>query len=77
MVKYNFEGKSYEITITDEWDMNEQREEQILIDFKYLESKKEWLTIKNRILNGTTLGWMVCVGDIERIELPKNEKGFW
>ena len=77
MVKYNFEGKSYEITITDEWDRNEQREEQILIDFKYLESKKEWLTIKNRILNGTTLGWMVCVGDIERIELPKNEKGFW
>ena len=77
MVKYNFEGKSYEITITDEWDRNEQREEQILRDFKYLESKKEWLTIKNRILNGTTIGWMVCVGEMERIEAPKNETKFW
>ena len=77
MVRYNFEGKSYEIIITDEWDRNEQREKQILRDFKYLESKKEWLTIKNRILNGTTLGWMVCIGEIERIVLPKNEKGFW
>ena len=77
MQYYTFEGKSYEITITDEWDRNEQREEQIVKDFKYLESKGEWLTIKNRILNGTTIGWMVCVGEIERIEAPKNDKKFW
>ena len=77
MQYYTFEGKSYEITITDEWDRNEQREEQIVKDFKYLESKGEWLTIKNRILNGTTIGWMVCVGEIERIEGPKNDKKFW
>ena len=77
MQYYTFEGKSYEITITDEWDRNEQREEQIVRDFKYLESKGEWLTIKNRILNGTTHGWMVCVGELERKETPKNDKKFW
>ena len=77
MVKYNFEGKSYEIIITDEWDRNEQREEQILRDFKYLESKKEWLTIKNRITNGLWEGWLKHIGEMERIESPKNETNFW
>ena len=80
MVKYNFEGKSYEITITDEWDRNEQREEQILRDFKYLESNGDWLVIKNRITNGLWEGWLRCVGDMERIEATneeKNETKFW
>jgi len=77
MQYYNFQGKSYEITITDEWDRNEQREEQILRDFKYLESKGEWLTIKNRILNGTHHGWLIEIGEDAIIEAPKNDKTFW
>ena len=58
MQYYNFEGKSYEIIITDEWDRNEQREEQILRDFKYLESKYDWGLIKLRITNGLWEGWL-------------------
>jgi hypothetical protein len=42
MVKYNFEGKSYEITITDEWE-----------------------------------GWLKHIGEMGRIESPKNETKFW
>lgn len=80
MQYYNFEGKKYEITITDEWDMNEQREEQIVRDFKYLESKRDWLTIKNRITNGLWTGWLKHIGDMERIETSNeenNENKFW
>jgi len=74
MRNYNFEGKKYEITITDEGDRNEQREEQIVIDFKYLESKGDWLTIKNRITNGLLWGWMVCKGDSDS---HNNNREFW
>ena len=77
MVKYNFEGKSYEIIITDEWERNEQREEQILRDFKYLESKSDWGLIKLRIANGLWEGWLNHIGQIERIDAPKNDKTFW
>jgi hypothetical protein len=77
MVKYNFEGKSYEITITDEWDRNEQREEQILRDFKYLESISDWGLIKLRITNGLWEGWLKHIGEMERIEPTTNDKGFW
>ena len=77
MVKYNFEGKSYEIIITDEWDRNEQREEQILRDFKYLESISDWGLIKLRITNGLWEGWLKHIGEMERIESPKNETNFW
>ena len=77
MQYYNFEGKKYEITITDEWDRNEQREEQILRDFKYLESISDWGLIKLRITNGLWEGWLKHIGEMERIELPKNETKFW
>jgi len=77
MIKYSFEGKNYKIVITDEWDRNEQRAEQILRDFKYCESIFDWGTIKNRIINGTTLGWLIEIEDMEGIEPPTNDKGFW
>jgi len=77
MVKYNFEGKSYEIIITDEWERNEQREEQIIRDFKYLESISDWELIKLRITNGLWEGWLKHIGEMERIDSPTNDKGFW
>ena len=77
MIKYSFEGKNYKIVITDEWDGNEQRAEQILRDFKYCESIFDWGTIKNRIINGTTLGWLIEIEDMEGIEPTTNNKGFW
>ena len=57
-MKYSFEGKTYEIVITDEWERNEQRTQQVYDDFKYCESIYDWGTIKLRILNGKTLGWL-------------------
>jgi len=77
MIQYSFEGKNYKIVITDEWDRNEQRAEQILRDFKYCESIFDWGTIKNRIKNGTHLGWLIEIGENEIIEPPTNDKGFW
>jgi len=77
MIQYSFEGKTYKIVITDEWDRNEQRAEQILRDFKYCESINDWGTIKNRIKNGTYLGWLIEIGEKEIIETPKNKGGFW
>ena len=77
MIKYSFEGKNYKIVITDEWDGNEQRAEQILRDFKYCESIFDWGTIKNRIINGTTLGWLIEIEDTEGIEPTTNDKKFW
>lgn len=74
MQYYNFEGKRYEITITDEWERNEQREEQIVRDFKYLESNGDWSLIKLRITNGLWEGWLRCIGDMDS---PKNKGGFW
>ena len=80
MQYYNFEGKKYEITITDEWDRNEQREEQIVRDFKYLESNGDWGLIKLRITNGLWEGWLKHIGEMERTETSneeKNETKFW
>jgi len=77
MQYYNFEGKSYEIIITDEWERNEQREEQIIRDFKYLESISDWGLIKLRITNGLWEGWLKHIGEMEQIEAPKNDKTFW
>jgi len=77
MQYYTFEGKSYEIIITDEWERNEQREEQIIRDFKYLESISDWGLIKLRITNGLWEGWLKHIGEMEQIEAPKNDKTFW
>jgi len=77
MQYYTFEGQSYEITITDEWERNEQREEQIIRDFKYLESISDWGLIKLRITNGLWEGWLKHIGEMEQIEAPKNDKTFW
>ena len=77
MIKYSFEGKHYKIVITDEWDMNEQRAQQVYDDFKYCESIFDWGTIKNRTINGTHLGWLIEIEDMEGIEPTTNNKGFW
>jgi len=79
MIKYSFEGKHYKIIITDEGDRNEQRAEQILRDFKYLESISDWGTIKNRITNGLWEGWLkevsYVIGDNNTHYKDKWERG--
>jgi uncharacterized protein YrzB (UPF0473 family) len=55
MVIYKHKNKTYQIVIKDE----EGREEQILRDFKHCEQTNDYLTIKNRITNGTKWGWLI------------------
>lgn len=54
-----YRGKTYEI-ITEKTDIDddEGRGEQILRDFEYCLEKRDYTTIKNRIINGTTWGWL-------------------
>jgi len=56
---YTYRGKRYEILsqITNR-DGDNQRAEQLLIDFKHCESKGDWDTISNRITNGLKWGWL-------------------
>ena len=79
MVKYSFEGKHYKIVITDEenGDDNRKREEQLLRDFKHLESQHDYPTIKNRIISGTSWDWLIEINPNEVIEPTNNEGGFW
>lgn len=58
MTKYVYKNKTYQIEITDEGRFNQQREEQILNDFKLCEAKGDWLTINNRVTNGLKWGWI-------------------
>ena len=51
---YNFRKKVYGIHS----DEGEFRDEQILIDFKYCEEKRDYQTIENRITNGLQWGWL-------------------
>lgn len=77
MIQYRFEGKTYNIVITDEGDRNEHRAQQIYDDFKYCESIGDWQTIKNRIQNGVHWGWMVEIDDTMIIEPPTEKGKFW
>ena len=79
MIKYSFEGKHYKIVITDEEndDANRKREEQLLRDFKHLESQHDYATIKNRIISGTSWDWLIEINPNEVIEPTNNEGGFW
>ena len=61
MVIYKHKNKTYQIVIKDEWDRCREREEQILKDFKYCEQTHDYITIKNRITNGTKWGWLIEV----------------
>ena len=51
---YNFRKKVYGIHS----DEGEFRDEQILVDFKYCEEKRDYQTIENRIINGLQWGWL-------------------
>ena len=51
---YNFRKKVYGIHS----DEGEFRYEQILVDFKYCEEKRDYQTIENRIINGLQWGWL-------------------
>jgi len=55
---YQYKGKLYKIIITDEGEYNEQRMEIILRDFLAMEKVGDWVTIKNRTVNGIKWGWL-------------------
>ena len=59
MLEFSYKGKTYEI-IKEQTDRegDEGRGEQLLRDFQYCLEKRDWTTIKNRILGGTTWGWL-------------------
>jgi hypothetical protein len=52
-MRYLFGGIYYEIL--------DERKEQILRDFQYLEQIKDYQTIKNRITNGVLYSWLKVV----------------
>ena len=58
-------------------DDNRKREEQLLRDFKHLESQHDYATIKNRIISGTSWDWLIEINPNEVIEPTNNEGGFW
>jgi hypothetical protein len=62
---YTFKGITYEII------EEPQRANQLLVDFLHCEEKKDWITIKNRITNGTMWGWL------KEVEVKEDEQGFW
>lgn len=60
MMTYHFRGKTYEI-VEEELNKNGKdpmRAECILRDFLFCEEKGDYKTIENRILGGTTWGWL-------------------
>lgn len=54
VVTFTFRGKTYEIISDDSM----RTSEDLLRDFEYCVEKGDWLTIENRIINGTTWGWL-------------------
>ena len=74
--RYTFGGKTYEII------EEPKRASQLLRDFLHCEETKDWITIKNRITNGTMWGWLREITDgeltigVKEVE-EKNEQGFW
>jgi hypothetical protein len=59
MLEFIYRGKTYEI-IKEEVDCDSQPNaaERILSDFEYCLEKRDYTTIENRIINGTTWGWL-------------------
>ncbi len=54
VVTFTFKGKTYEIVSDDSM----RTAEDLLRDFEYCVEKCDWKTIENRIINGTTWGWL-------------------
>ena len=54
VVTFTFKGKTYEIVSDDSM----RTPEDLLRDFEYCVEKSDWKTIENRIINGTTWGWL-------------------
>lgn len=54
VVTFTFRGKTYEIVSDDSM----RTSEDLLRDFEYCVEKGDWKTIENRIINGTTWGWL-------------------
>jgi len=77
MITYTFNTITYEIIVTDEWDCNEQRMNQIKSDFEYCESIGDWTTINNRMTNGIKWGWLVPINDSTPLEPAKEKGSFW
>lgn len=50
MITYTYKNKTYEIL--------GERKKQLYIDFIHCEKIGDYLTIKNRIKNGTMWGWL-------------------
>jgi hypothetical protein len=58
-VYYTYKGKTYEIISDDVSAL------QLLDDFKYCESIRDWVTIRNRIIGGLAWGWLKEVKEYE------------
>lgn len=58
-VYYTYKGKTYEITSTDVSPL------QLLRDFQHCQTIGDWVTIENRIIGGTTWGWLKEVVESE------------
>ena len=54
MVTFTFRGKTYEIVSNDSM----RTSEDLLRDFEHCVKVSDWKTIENRIINGTTWGWL-------------------
>ena len=54
MVTFKFKGKTYEIISDD----TQRTSEDLLRDFEHCLKVRDYQTIENRIINGTTWGWM-------------------
>ena len=67
---YTFKGITYEL-VDNKRDKRENWKEQVIRDFLHCEEKKDWITIKNRITNGTMWGWL------KEVEVKEDEQGFW
>ena len=62
---YTYKGITYEII------EEPHRANQLLRDFLHCEEMGDWLTIKNRITNGTMWGWL------KEVKEKRDEKRFW
>ena len=58
-VYYTHKGKTYEIISTD------VPPRQLLRDFEHCESIGDFITIQNRVIGGTTCGWLKEVEEYE------------
>lgn len=54
---YTFRGIKYKI-VKDKFKDDPDRPAQLIRDFEHCEKVSDWITIKNRITNGTMWGWL-------------------